>query len=64
MGYKLAFEKEVTVHISTTVKEFNKIAAEHILENKTLAETRNTLLPKLSGVIDLSSFGDQDTGLL
>lgn len=65
MGYLFAFEKEAAVHFSTTVRESNKIAAEHILENKALTETCDALLPMLlSGEFDFSSFRGSDVGLL
>jgi type I restriction enzyme, S subunit len=54
MGYQLPFKKDIAVHFSRQVKEYNEHCAAQNLENKALAEIRDTLLPKLlSGEIQI-----------
>lgn len=43
MGCQFAFKEEVAIHLSTKVKESNKIAKKYILENRAQTETRDVL---------------------
>lgn len=54
---------DIVRQFSSVVSDCDKEIKNRSLENLTLGETRDTLLPKLlSGEIDLSSFGDREVG--